>query len=572
MDNVEYYIAPSLGASNARNGSENMTPGKGIGEKADDAFDANGNPRVKVTRTDDKVTLSMFNTGESCQNLLSVLRMTDGKTPLVRKKQDKIGLKNKGSFATICCLEPDTVTICSNDLAGNPTELKFRSGEYFKTLDVKGDELMDYVSKDRKIAPYITISRRTPETEADIRDNLLSKVKDDQMKAEITSILYNTAPHYFFMHLTFNKNHRLYGTLDKTIAEYIPSMNLYHGQILKARSGSSITFENSDKVVTTLDASTAVDYTFGSQKIIANVEIRNRVVNNINLEDVFKVDLSVDGTVRRPADTFYITNKPTNDTFKGSQHLYEKPAQWDTMTPVGTFPAHLAFLNKDEDIRQQNAIGGEYKKDSDRLRGVLVEWNKRALGQPWWPSKNSLWGSKSNAGPLRIKLSIENNRAIIEMLNVQTDKGNVDLSEAHPCMLRLLDHFMYLAKNFSSTKKGADAKRPEVRNTWKPVFTLDHLSTIMKKGTPVNTVVGTEITAGITQVAGHTRQTPKSRLDVLNAFKTLAETFDALGLISMSNTDGFDLLIDEASNQNEIGLVNIWKSLRDADEWIEENI
>lgn len=571
MDNVEYYIASSLGVSNARNGSENMTPGKGIGEKADDAFDANGNPRFKVTRTDDKVTLSMFNTGESCQNLLSVLRMTDGKTPLIRKKQDKIGLKNKGSFATICCLEPDTVTICSNDLARNPTELNFRSGEYFKTLDVKGDELMDYVSKDRSIASFITISRRTPETEADIRDSL-SKVKDDEMKAEITSILDNSAPHYFFMHLTFSKNHRLYGTLDKIIAEYIPSMNLYHGDILKARPGSSISFENSDKVLTTLDASTAVDYTFGSQKIVAAVEIRSNIVNNIRLEDVFKVDLSVDGLVQRPTDTFYITNKPTNDTFKGSQHLYEKPRQWDTMTQIGIFPAHMAFLNKDEDIMQQNAICGEYKKDSDRLRGVLVKWNKRALGQPWWPSKNSLWGSKSNAGPLRIELLIENNRAIIEMLNIQTDKGNVNLSEAHPCMLRLLDHFMYLAKNFSSTKKGADAKRPEVRNTWKPVFTLDHLSTIMKKGIPVNTVVGTEITAGVTQVAGHTRETGKSRLDVLNAYKAFIETCDGLGLISIDNTDGFDELIDDATNQIESGLVNIWKSLRAADEWIEENI
>jgi hypothetical protein len=569
MDNSpQYYTPPSLGASNARKGSENMTPGKGIGEKADDAFDEKGNPYFKTTRNNEQMSLLSFNMGENCHNLLSVLRITNGKTSIVRKKQDKIGLKNKGTYATICCLEPDAVSICSRDLSGNPTEIKFRSGEFFKTLNVKGDDHMDYTDHD--ISPYVTESFRTPETEADIRNNILTNVKNDQMKAHITSILDNTAPHYFFMHLTFNKNHHLYGTLDQMIAEYIPSMNLYHGQILKARPGSSITFENSDKILTTLDASTAVDYTFGSQKIVANVEVRSRLVNDVNLEDIFKVDLSVDGTVRRPTDTFYITNKPTNETFKGSQHLCEKPPQWDTMTPVGTFPAYLAFLSKDEDIKQQNAIGGEYKKDSDKLRGVLVKWNKRGLGQPWWPSKRPLWATKHNAGPLRIELSIENNRAIIEMLNVQTDKGNVDLSEAHPCMLRLLDHFMNLATNFSSSKKGADAKA--LGNTWKPVFTLDHLSTIMKKVTPVNTVVGTETTAAATQVAEHKRGTPKSRRDVLIAKKAFIEKCHALGLINVTNTDGLDELIDEANNNKEKGLLKIWKGVHEAEEWIEENI
>ena len=568
----QYYMEPSLSVSNARKGSENMTVGKGIGEKGDNAFDAHGNPRFKVTHTDEQERLIIYNMGESCRNLLSVLRLTDGTTTIVRKKQDKIGLKSKGSFATTCCLEPNTYTICSNDTSGKPTELQFRVGDYLKTLDVKGDELMDYVSKDRNISKYITIKYRTPETEDDIRNNILPNIKDATMMAEINSILDNTAPHYFFSYYTFDKTHRLYGSLNQKIADYFPSMNLYHGEILKTRPGSSITFENSDKVLTVLDASTAVDYTFGSQRIVANVEIRSNIVNNISLEDIFKVNLSVDDFVQRPTDMFYITNKPIHGNFKGSQHLHDKPQQWDTMTHIGTFPAYMAFLSKEEDIKQQNAIGGDYLKDSDRLRGVAVKWNKRILGQPYWPSKNSLWGSKNNAGPLRIEISVENNRLIIEMLNIQTDKGHVDLSEAHPCMLRLLEHFMYLASNFSSTKKGADAKRPEVRNIWKPSFTPNHLSTIMKKGAPVNTIVATEITAGVTQVAGHNRETGKSRLDVLNAYKKLAETFDTLGLISITNTDGFDFLIDDASNQNETGLVNNWRSLRDANEWIEENI
>jgi len=446
----------ALSVVNNRNGTSGMTIPKAIAELGvDNPFDANGSPRFKLIHGDDQDTLLIWNLGENCDDLSRVLSLSKVTS---QKTEDKIGLMNAGGFASVCCFEPDNLILFSRTSNKDEIELTWNFGNHIKAIDASRN---NYNNPSLTPSNFMETSRITKKT-SKILESYVSKIHDSKMRKEYHDLI-TTGPQGLLIVMEFGKTHRLYNTLDTHFAECLPTLNLYHADLLKNRK-ATIIFENSKNIPTILDEGTAIDLMLGSKCIRASVEVRSTVK-----EDLFEITLCVDG--ESTTHTYWITNVPENKTFHDSQPLFEKPARWDKMNPVGSFKVNYSCLSKNEDNNQLNAIKGDYNKNAELIRGVMIKWNGRRLGVPWWPklpvSRRQHWGAKCNANPIRFELDIRNSHKIINMLKIQTDKGVVNLQEAHVCMLRLLDDFMKVTKIFSSTKKEADEKGSK---DWKPAF------------------------------------------------------------------------------------------------------
>jgi hypothetical protein len=456
----------ALSVINNRNGTSGMTIPKAVGELVDNAFDANGSPRFKLIHSDDKDSLLIWNLGDNCDDLSRVLSLSKITS---QKSEDKIGLMNAGGFASVCCFEPDTLIFFSRTSDKDEIELTWNYGNHIKAIDASRDNY-----NDPSLTPsnFMETSRITKKT-SKILESYTSKIHDSKMRKEYHDLI-TTGPQGLLMVMEFGKAHRLYNTLDTHFAECLPTLNLYHADILKNRN-ATIIFENSKNIPTILDGATAIDLMCDYKCIRASVEVRSTVK-----EDLFEITLCVDG--ESTTHTYWITNVIENKTFYDSQPLFEKPARWDKMNPVGSFKVNFTCLSKNDDKKQLTAIKGDYDKNAELIRGVMIKWNGRRLGVPWWPklpiSRRQHWGAKCNAGPLRFEIDISNSHKIINMLNIQTDKGVINLQEAHVCMLRLLDDFMKVAKDFTSTHKNAEAKG---NLDWKPAFVGTDVFNLMKK-------------------------------------------------------------------------------------------
>ena len=443
----------ALSVINNRNGTSGMTIPKAFGELVDNAFDANGSPRFNLIHGDDQDTVLIWNLGENCDDLSRVLSLSKVTS---QKTEDKIGLMNAGGFASVCCFEPYNLILFSRTSNKDEIELTWNFGNHIKAIDASRN---NYNNPSLTPSNFMETSRITKKT-SKILESYVSKIHDSKMRKEYHDLIM-TGPQGLLMVMEFGKTHRLYNTLDTHFAECLPTLNLYHADLLKNRK-ATIIFENSKKIPTILDEGTSIDLMLGYKCIRANVEVRSTVK-----EDLFEITLCVDG--ESTTYTYWITNVLENKTFHDSQPLYEKPTRWDKMNPVGSFKVNFTCLSKNDDNKQLNAIKGDYNKNAELIRGVMIKWNGRRLGVPWWPklpvSRRQHWGAKCNAGPLRFELDISNSHKIIDMLNIQTDKGVINLQEAHVCMLRLLDDFMKVAKTFSSTQKDEKGN-----NDWKPAF------------------------------------------------------------------------------------------------------
>lgn len=588
--------AYSLKVKQSRNGAGGMTFVKSIGEKNDDALDASGNNiYYKIISRPDKQILLMFNLGDRCTDLvLPIGDYTSASDPVITKPMDKIGHMGKGSSAALWFFEPEIITICSRNTEDKKTELSFKSGQYLRKIDEVERNKGNMVGPELNPCKFYTNGFMSEDTTLVLK-SYIDDINNDSMKLAMNAILDGSQMDYFLIALDFPKDHRLFGKMSSEFKIAMPYYRLYYSRILSSRQGSSIVFEDMHVKPGTVpsciqvDSTNVVDLFNGVTCLNADIEVRNNfiekndrgVIHKVIDQVVFKVKYSVDGhpeTLIR-----FITNRPLKKKFKDAQVLDKEPPGWSRLNVIGSgLSAKLTCLSKQQDDIQLSQIGGEHDK-CEMLRGVSVFWNDRQLGPAFW-NENS-WGAPRNAGPIRAALFMKPSLELVNMANLQGDKGVINLLGANPCIILLLDELMGYAKTFSSNYK-TDAQKND--DTWKPTITphsaFPHLlgkgygtkpskQAILGRTAPPNTVIVTpQIPAPVIQVAGHTRETGKSRLDVLNAYKKLAETFDTLGLISITNTDGFDFLIDDASNQIETGLVNIWRIVRDANEWIEENI
>jgi len=278
--------------------------------------------------------------------------------------------------------------------------------------------------------------------------------------------------------MTFNRGHRLFNKLDIEMDQCFSSFNLYHGLLLKASRGNII-YEDAKGNKKELTKDSAIDLLWGSSYILGNVTVGTK-----DDEVVLKVDLSISDKPQEGTTTFYISNKPTDGRYKFSQvfALYPK---WSKLTTKGTFKIRFTSLSTNEDKVMKARLGEDFKSVND-LRGVFVNWNGRYLGLPYWNTKKtSIWGSKQNCSPMRCEILIENSHFIAENIcKIQSDKSQIDLDDAHPVLMELMNCFVgnIVNKMIQSTKKTAAQKADD---DYKPVWTNQVFHLIQNGELPV---------------------------------------------------------------------------------------
>ena len=438
-------------------GANGMTFAKSIGERNDDSYDAGSNPRYKVIENGDEQYLLLWNMGDNLYQLAKVLGLS---TVISKKSEGKIGLKNKGTFSTLCHLGSDGILILSRNAEGKPIELSFRFGEFVKMIEACHDNYCDERLNPRN---FMETSRITAETN-ELLKKLIPNIKDKNLNKEISGMISPSGPSYMMICMTFNRDHRLFNKLDYEMNRCFDSFNLYHGLLLKSGRGNII-YEDAKGKKKELTKDSAIDLMWGSSYILGNVTVGMK-----DDEVVLKVDLSIPDNLQEGTSTFYISNNLTDGRCKGSQVL-DSYLKWQKLTTKGTFKIRFTSLSTNEDRTMKAKLGEDFNSVED-TRGVFVSWNGRYLGLPYWKSKkSSKWVSKANTSPLRCDIVIENSHFIAENIcKIQSDKSQIDLDDAHPVLIRLMDCFVgnIVSKMIQSSCKTAAQK---LDNNYKPVWT-----------------------------------------------------------------------------------------------------
>ena len=448
----------ALDVKDGLHGANGMTFAKSIGERIDDSYDAGSNPRYKVVNDGDDQYLLHWNTGENLPQLAKLLGLSN---TISKKAENKIGLKNKGTFAGVCNLGPDELYCISRNNEGKPNELSFKFGDFVSTIEKCHDNY-----RDPKLitSNFIESSNRISVDTSDLMKKLASMIKDEKLKKEVSSTITSPGPSSLMICMRFKKTHRLFNKLDYEMDQCFSSFNLYHGLLLKSGRGN-IVYEDAKGNKKELTKDTAIDLMWGYSYILGNVTVGIK-----DDEVVLKVDLSISDKPQEGTTTFYISNKPTDGRYKFSQVFASYP-KWSKLTNKGTFKIRFTSLSPNDDKLMKARLGEDFTSVND-LRGVFVNWNGRYLGLPYWNTKkNSIWGSKQNCTPLRCDILIENSHFIAENIcKIQSDKSQIDLDDAHPVLMELMNCFVGNIVN-KMIQSNCKTKAQKEDDNYKPVWT-----------------------------------------------------------------------------------------------------
>jgi len=484
----------ALLVKHALRGASNMTFQKGIWEKTDDSFDAEGNARYKIIRhkgfvkipkkesVNGKIVYEMkevpttyliqWNMGQNLHDLDRILGLSDR---LPRKPSSKIGLMNKGSFAELCYQAPEDFWLLSRNEHGKPNELKMEFGRYVRLIENCHE---DYGNSELKPQNFIDYYRngRLEETTKFLRE-LYSKVVDPEMKKELESTLVDAA-HFYVSIRSFPEGHEFFGKLDDErfkldyhLESSIYQHNLYHGRVMK-KNNRSVYFEFSNGKVVKLNNKTAVDLMPENKYILAEIETRQVKKVDNSIYTILEVKISVNGTY---VSTFWVTDQVVDKRVKSGSEvstvepkLWNKVEEWDVQKKMGKCSMRFTCLSKQEDEKQKALWNGSI--NIEEVRGVNVYWNGRLLGPAYWKDKAQRgegWGDQRNSGPIRCDICIDENHELINMLNIQTDKSVINLRESHPCFRRLMDMIVgNLVNNY--TKSTVKTEQQKANKDWKP--------------------------------------------------------------------------------------------------------
>ena len=178
----------ALDVKDGLHGANGMTFAKSIGERIDDSYDAGSNPRYKVVNDGDDQYLLHWNTGENLPQLAKLLGLSN---TISKKAENKIGLKNKGTFAGVCNLGPDELYCISRNNEGKPNELSFKFGDFVSTIEKCHDNY-----RDPKLitSNFIESSNRISVDTSDLMKKLASMIKDEKLKKEVSSTITSPGP------------------------------------------------------------------------------------------------------------------------------------------------------------------------------------------------------------------------------------------------------------------------------------------------------------------------------------------------------------------------------------------
>ena len=462
-DSRPYALIVNQNLDNANN----MTTSKAVGEVGpDNSFDADGNSFIASILTPKEHVLLFFNDGRNL-NDLSVLRGLS--ETLEGKSEEKIGIMNNGYLASESHFAPDRSINMSRNANGDPILLDYNSGEHYAKIKASRENYADASLVPQKFMNQGDVSVKIQPYLKDI----FAKIRNPSLQKKLMGTLEVDASkgtsQFFLTLFVFKLGHKLYNNLDDELKSAIRNFNFLHGLILK-EGLRTIYCEYSDGKQELLNKTTALDLHSGAPKLRADCDVYVGTLTKDVETVIMKVTLSMDGFPG--SDTFWITNQPTNNQFKGTQPLYSEPQLLrDKKLPTfGSFVALLSVLSDKEADAQKRLFGGDFS-DVNSLRGIFLAWNNRYLGRAWWDDN---WGASRNSGHIRAEIRIRKNRALIQKLfNIQTDKSQMSCVNAHPVAKRFLSHLMgnTIKTIFTSTKKTKQEKDDEnfkYQYAWNP--------------------------------------------------------------------------------------------------------
>jgi hypothetical protein len=469
------------------NGASGMTDFKAPGEKIDNSFDAGGAARCVTLKDGDNKYKIFFNTGTSPEDNAVLI----GLGPTVSKTDDKIGLKGRGGMSEIWHYEPNAYIAVGSD-SKTLNELKFACHDYanrIREVDRTGGDLTADVLKPTNKKWKLTDGGVSKTTEL-LLLKLCSLVENQAMKAELTSLIEHRVSGLIQVY-EFEPTHPKYASFDLELAKAIPSFNLFHGEILKARNcelrfelhnmpqpkvnatakgkgkGKGKEKSNPTTRYDCLTKETAIDLMMGSDYLTCRFEFAF-----FETKPVLKVTVSNNAATMTPYEFYAVGD--------GKTMIYrESFVEWEMADNKGFCHLDVGYLDTEKETKQKKAFGAK----AEDLRGAWTFWNKRACGLP--SSIKSIVRAR-DAGGLRIATRVEKNQFIItQVQHVCNDKSAMNDDEVPYYFREVRDLILSTVVNLIQKQKEATTLAGQVDiKQWSPKWN-DDFRTAIVAATPI---------------------------------------------------------------------------------------
>ena len=357
----------------------------------DNALDVKADPTFKVAHHNSHDYLITHTLGQNINDLENYFGLGN----IVKKSGNKIGQHNCTALKSMCWLMPNRVIVLSSDNKGMPVSLTVQLANYVAAIE----DCTSYSDDSISVSLFMT-----PNKGHDVFTELMPIfrcIRDRKMCKDI-SLIQEKEP-FFAAIFEFDDRHRLYGKLDKSIEESLPSLGFTYYSALSYIKNIYVEYSTGKFTV------------FGRDNGLKDIFMRNARLDmrvSVSSNDVC-VNLSSQVSVhgKKEGWTQWTLNDPTPPA--------DKPFH-----SVGLFNIKFTYLTPQEVLEQGS---------THDCRGVLLTWNGRRSSHAYW---NTAWGPKENGTHMRCELLAEENKTIYKLL------GHGDLRKAHPTIQKLISMIM----------------------------------------------------------------------------------------------------------------------------------
>ena len=387
---------------------------------------------------------------------------------IVKKGDNNIGDKNHGHSAAVAYIRPNSIYSETKVLATQEIHsLEFKVAEF----DARVENMNTGIEHDYRnidVTSSMIVMNNKNQHFNTVLQIIANAVRTEDLKDDLLSIINGTKSSYMIHIMEFDNTHRYSQTLmDDELNEFLPSINLHYGDIL--RKGYQIVFESNASSIPTKFANTNT----ALSPILAPTKFRPITImctiyecNNNNKKETFLQCVVVIGGHEL---TFYISDLSNDARTKKPVIFHQAKPYYVHAIKEGTFTFQVNCVSEDVFTRHSNSLGTDLK-GVDNTRGVYTEVFGRILGKPYW---DKLWGAARNSGYVGAILSINSKKVVNKYFGLQSNKHNSELGDSHPVIQKLLEITMKgIIKNYSdyncqTTKTGV--------TTWKYEDVFTHL-------------------------------------------------------------------------------------------------
>ena len=378
-----------------------------------------------------------YDMGHGVQDLMDVF---GGGKKIIKKTNGQRGLKNRGGRGAAGAMRDRKSIIYVSKPADAP-----RSSTL--TVDFEGlyaalDAAKMSESRDINIVKahdffHNTIGTGLTDEVCEVIQSLIVNADSEPVRADLTSVLDNSNPHYFLMLVRYKSQPP---DLENSMREAIHSYSLFYHKALKA--GRSIEFYTKSAPPVILTAANTVD-PLGSTKprLYGLIEFRlpptafdaaGIIVNTASATAHFTVEN--DDT----AAHYWLlpnTNWISGDKRTIAGGLIAAPPGWDSMISVSTMTYEFSVVSKEEEEEQKKSLGTLMSK-AEHLRGVYLVYVDRCLGMPIYSPR---WEARRNAGGVRCEITCKEQVGAEHFWRIQNQKHSSDFEQLHPMMKAVLN-------------------------------------------------------------------------------------------------------------------------------------